>query len=316
MDLVTRCDRFPQPGETLVGRDFTTVPGGKGANQAVAAARLGVPTELVGRVGQDDLGRSLLAGLQQAGVGCDGVTVDRDSASGVAAIAVDGRGENQIVIVPGANGQVETADVQRLATYLPQAGVLLLQLEVPLPAVVSAAQIAHSMGVRVILDPAPAQALPTDLFPLLHCITPNQVEAGQLVGFPVGDRASAQQAGEVLVKRGVAIAIVKLGEQGAIAVTADQVWVQPAFSVPVVDTVAAGDAFNGGLAMAMVQGQPLPDALRWATAIAALSVTQAGAQPSMPTRSAVEAFLADPPPTIATSSNQALIYGNSSIRLS
>lgn len=298
MDLVTRCDRFPQPGETLVGRDFTTVPGGKGANQAVAAARLGVPTDLIGRVGQDDMGRSLLANLQQAGVGCQGVAVDRDSSSGVAAIAVDGRGENQIVIVPGANGRVDTTDLQRLATYLPQAGVLLLQLEVPLSAVVSAAQMAHDLGVRVMLDPAPAQALPADLFPLLHGITPNQVEAEQLVGFPVGDRASAQRAGEVLVERGVAIAIVKLGHQGAIAVTTDQVWVQPAFSVPVVDTVAAGDAFNGGLATAMVQELPLPEALRWATAIAALSVTQPGAQPSMPTRSAVEAFLTDPPPTI------------------
>jgi ribokinase len=298
MDLVVRCDRLPQPGETLAGSSFTTVPGGKGANQAVAAARLGWPTRMVGRVGDDAFGRSLRTSLEAAGVDCDGVAVDAAQGSGVAAIAVDAQGENQIVIVSGANGQVGADDLDRLTAVLPQAGALLLQLEVPMAAVVAAAQRAQAQGVPVILDPAPAQPLPAELLSCLHCITPNQGEAAALVGIPVTDEASARRAGEVLVRQGVAIAIVKLGRQGAIAVTADDVWVQRAFSVPVVDTVAAGDAFNGGLAHGLVRGLPLPEALRWATATAALSVTQAGAQPSMPTRAAVDAVLADPPPFI------------------
>lgn len=294
MDLVTRCDRLPLPGETLVGQAFLTIPGGKGANQAVAAARLGVPTELVGRVGQDEFGRSLLTGLRQAGVGCDRVFLDADCPSGIAAIAVDRRGENHIIIVPGANGAVDGTDLQRLAEVLPQADALLLQLEIPLVAVEAAAALSQSLAVPVLLDPAPARPdLSADLLSKLYMITPNQGEASQLVGYAVSDRASACQAALDLQAMGVAIAIVKLGAQGVVAATPEGLIEQPAFPVEVVDMVAAGDAFSGGLASAIAQKMSMPETLRWASAVAALSVTQPGAQPSMPERSQVEQFLSD-----------------------
>jgi ribokinase len=290
MDQVTECDRLPQPGETVIGRQFSQVPGGKGANQAVALARLGISTEMIGRVGDDDLGRLLIQSLTASNVDCRGLRVDPQSQSGMAAIAVDPHGNNHIIIVPGANGRVNHTDVDRLCDRLP-ADALLLQLEIPLDAVVAAAQAAAHTGVNVILDPAPARALPDALLAATHIITPNQTEAQQLAGFAVTDTDTAVQAGEVLRQRGVDIAVITLGEQGAIAVTADGVLTQPSFPVNVVDTVAAGDAFNAGLTSALVDGQPLPAALRWAAAVAAVSVSKPGAQPSLPTRQAVQAFL-------------------------
>lgn len=292
MDLVARSPHLPQPGETLIGHSFTTIPGGKGANQAVAVARLEIATELIGRVGGDAFGQTLLAGLQDNGVGCDRVWSDPSTASGVALIVVDDQSENQIIVIPGANGQVGDADIQRLHTVLTSAQVLLLQLEIPLPAVVAAAQIAKQAGVTVILDPAPAPAaLPAELYSTIDIITPNQVEASQLVGFPVEDFASAKQAAQVLQQRGVACAIVKLGKQGALCVTRTEVLQIPAFAVTAIDTVAAGDAFNGGLAAGLAAGLSISEAVQQASAVAALSVTKSGAQPSLPTRSQLQAFL-------------------------
>jgi ribokinase len=293
MDLVARVPHLPQPGETLLGDSWQTVAGGKGANQAVAAARLGRPTRLIGRVGDDGFGQTLLAGLAAAGVKTDAIAVDAARPTGIAMIAVTGSGENQIIVIPGANGAVGPAELERLATYLAQTQVLLLQFECPLAMVQRAAQTAHQAGITVIVDPAPVDGeLPAAFYPLIDILTPNQVEASQLVGFRIEDAAAAVRAAQVLQQRGTSTVIIKLGEQGVVVASPTECFQRSAFVVSVVDTVAAGDAFNGGLAVALSEGQPLRQAVVWASAAAALSVMQPGAQPSLPTRQAVEAFLA------------------------
>lgn len=291
MDLVTKTPGLPAAGETITGYEFFTAGGGKGANQAVAAARLGIPTQIVGRVGGDEFGRQLLADLQTAGVQTDGVLVDETTSSGVAVITVDDRGENNIIIIAGANGQLNETDVERLSDRLSGAAALLMQLEIPMPVVQLAAQAAHSAGVPVILDPAPAQDIPNELYPLVDIITPNQLEASQLVGFPVDGEETAAQASAVLRQRGVGSAIVKLGDRGVLCATAEETFFVPAFSVQAVDTVAAGDAFNGALAVALSEGRPLREAVVWGAAAGAISATKAGAQPSLPDRKTFEAFL-------------------------
>lgn len=294
MDLVARTPRLPAPGETLMGHTFATIPGGKGANQAVAAARLGVLTSLVGRVGTDDFGQELLAGLAASGVRCDRVLIDATAHSGVAMITVDDASENQIIVIPGANGQVDATDVDRLGGLLPEVKVLLLQLEVPLPAVVAAAKMAKQAGITVILDPAPARSdLPTELYEWIDILTPNQVEAEQLTGHPVTDLETAAQAAHLIQQRGVKTVIVKLGRQGALGLTQGERFTIPAFAVQAIDTVAAGDAFNGGLAAGLASGLALPQAAQQAAAVAALSVTKAGAQPSLPIKAELEAFWAE-----------------------
>lgn len=290
MDLVAQTSRLPVPGETLRGQSFVTAPGGKGANQAVAIARLGIPTQMVGRVGGDNFGRELLQSLQTAGVNTDNVLVDDATSSGVAAIAVDDRGENQIIIVPGANGRVDETDVERLKNLLP-GGVLLLQFEIPISAVILAARAARLAGVKVILDPAPAQEIPSELYPLVDIITPNETEAGQLVGFAVNDADTAAKAADVLLQRGVESAIVKLGAKGALCATKAETFFTPAFAVTAVDTVAAGDAFNGGLAVALVEGLDLRQAVVWGAATGALATMKRGAQSSMCDRHTLEEFL-------------------------
>jgi ribokinase len=297
LDLVGRVPRLLIAGETLTGSSFLTTPGGKGANQAVAAARLGVPTQMVGRVGGDEFGRSLLTGLQTAGVDIQAVQVDDSTHSGVAMITVSATGENQIVVIPGANGQIDRTDVERLRPLLPQAKVLLLQLEMPLEIVKLAARAAHAAGVFVILDPAP---VPTeslaDIYPLIHILTPNQIEASQLVGFAVDDRAAAERAAIALRQAGVETVMIKLGAEGVVCATAEKIWHVPAFPVEVVDTVAAGDAFAGGLAVALAEGRSLEQAIIWGSATGALAVTQPGAQTAMPDRATLENFLPHPPP--------------------
>ncbi|PSB05429.1 ribokinase [filamentous cyanobacterium CCP2] len=291
MDLVARTPRLPKPGETLTGHSFETVSGGKGANQAVAVARLGVPTEMVGRVGNDAFGLELLNSLKSSGVGCDRVLTDSATHSGVAVIAVDDASENNIILIPGANGHVDESDIDRLQEVLPQAKVLMLQLEIPLPMVVAAAKAAKAVGVTVMLDPAPARSdLPDELYSLIDIITPNQIETSQLVGFPVEDLNTAIKAAHTLHQRGIQIVITKLGKLGAFCITPTETFEIPIFPVKAIDTVAAGDAFNGGLAAALAEGLPLKEAARQASAVAALSVTKTGAQPSLPTRVELEEF--------------------------
>ncbi|WAL58128.1 ribokinase [Thermocoleostomius sinensis] len=294
MDLVVRAPRLPAPGETLMGHSFETVPGGKGANQAVAVARLGIATEMIGRVGHDAFGQTLLQGLQASGVGCNRVLIDQTTHSGVAVISVDDSSENTIIIVPGANGQIDEVDINRLLPVLSQAKVLMLQLEVPLAAVTAAAKAAKAAGVTVLLDPAPARAdLPDELYGYVDLITPNQVETSQLVNFPVTDLAAAEKAAAVLHQRGVETVITKLGKRGALCLSREETFEIPVFPVNAVDTVAAGDAFNGGLAAGLAAGMSLKQAATQAAAVAALSVTKAGAQPSLPTKEDLTVFLSN-----------------------
>lgn len=292
MDLVARTPRLPVKGETIVGRSFKTLPGGKGANQAVAVARLGATARMYGRVGDDSFGRLLLGSLQQAGVESADVVQDVTSQTGVAVIAVDDAGQNHIVIVPGANIQVGEEDLDRLKSRLSTADALMMQLEIPLDSVRQAASLARRANVPVILDPAPVHPeLSDDLLAEVDILTPNQIEASQLTGITVDSVETAEQAGKQLCDRGIQTAIVKLGAKGVVCVTENETFHSPAFDVQVVDTVAAGDAFNAGLVVALCENHSLAEAVRWGNAAAALAVTQPGAQPSMPDRASVKALL-------------------------
>ncbi len=296
MDLVTRVSRLPLPGETLMGSEFFTTPGGKGANQAVAAAKLGVSTALVGRVGNDDWGRSLTAGLQTYGVETSGVTVDETIHSGVAIITVAETGENQIIGVYGANDRLNSSDVDRLVPLLPEAEVLLLQLEVSIEAVKLAAQAAQKEGVMVILDPAPVpEESIVHLYPHIDLLIPNETEASQLVGFEVNSIETATSAAFVLHDQGAKAVIIKLGAQGALyseeqgsEITTAFI---PAFKVEAIDTVAAGDAFAGGLGVAIVEGFPMIEAVRRGCAAGALATLTIGAQVAMSDRVQFDRFL-------------------------
>lgn len=292
MDLVVRAPRLPAPGETLLGHEFFTAPGGKGANQAVACARMGAGTRMIGRVGDDVFGAALRDGLAANGVDIAGVATHAGISSGIAVIEVNDAAENTIVVAPGANGQVGADDLARLDAALDGARALLLQLEVPLGAVVAAAQAARARGVAVLLDPAPAQQLPPELYAAADIITPNETEAAALVGFALDDLAAAERAAQALLARGVGCAVIKLGARGAFWHDRQSSGFLPAFKIAAIDTVAAGDAFNGGLAAGLDSGMPFGEALGWAMAAGALSTTRPGAQPSLPRRADVLALLA------------------------
>lgn len=301
MDLVARVPRMPGKGETLTGSDFHTNPGGKGANQAVAAGRLGAKVAMVGRVGRDAFGEELVQNLDRSGVGTDRVKVDAGAPTGVALITVDDNAENSIVIIPGANGRCRASDVDEAEDLIARAGVVMLQLEVPLEVVERAAEVADRHGVPIMLDPAPARPLPDHLWPKVALVTPNEGEATALTGIQVTDVASAEKAGEWFLSRGVKTAIIKLGARGAVICTAVKTapgWIErnetehiPGFPVKAIDTTAAGDAFAGGLARALVNGASLREAVEFANAVGALSTTRLGAQASMPGLAEVEEFL-------------------------
>ena len=291
MDLVTFSPRFPQPGETVVGTRFITYAGGKGANQAVAAARMGARSAMVGRVGGDIFGPQLLDGLAAAGVDISGVSVNPNQSSGIAVIGVDETAQNCITQVLGANdtcGPEEAAAVKRA---LPGASTLLLQLEVSKDLSFKVARDAKAQGVTVILDPGPVRPVPEEFLALCDVITPNETEAQALVGFSVTGPESAARAASVLLQRGVSTVVVKLGAQGAYFAGADGRGTIPPFSVDAVDSVAAGDAFNGALAVSLAEGKDIEEAVTVATAAGALAVTQTGAQDALPARRQVEELL-------------------------
>ena len=291
MDLVVRTPKLPVAGETLTGHDFYSAPGGKGANQAVAAARLGATTGMVGRVGNDIFARELLDSLRKNRVDVNAVELDTEHPSGVAVIAVDDESENSIIVIPGANGMVGSADVRRLEGFLEGASVLLVQLEIPMDAVSAAAQAARRSSIRVVLDPAPAQTLPVDLCQHIDYLTPNEVEAGILAGFKINSVDRAREAARLLLERGVGNVIVKMGKTGAFWCNRVEEEFFTAYQVESIDTVAAGDAFNGAFAVALAEGIEIRQAIRWGMAAGALSTTVKGAQPSMPDRSAVEKLM-------------------------
>ncbi|MGE5527516.1 MAG: ribokinase, partial [Patescibacteria group bacterium] len=247
MDLVATAPHAPAPGETVLGGEFRTIPGGKGANQAYGAARLGGRVAMVGRLGDDAFGRQSLANLAAAGVDTVHIGTIAGSASGVALIVVDDAGNNSIVVAPGANSLLGAEDVEAAAPLFAEARVLLVQLEVPLPAVAKAVGMARDMGLRVILDPAPARPLPDDLLARVDYLTPNQNESEVLTGIRVVDRASALEAGRLLRRRGVGCALVKLGGEGVVVLDGGSEYHLAGHRVKAVDTTAAGDAFAAGL---------------------------------------------------------------------
>ena len=288
MDLVAHTRAIPRPGETVTGTGFDTTPGGKGANQAVAAARLGYPTKMVGLVGEDVFGQALLDNLAKADVGV--WAVERTSGpSGVAPILVADSGENSIVVVPGANGKVDADYIDRNAELIRGAGMVLLQLEIPLPAIERVLAICAESNVPAILDPAPAAALPPDFFPRVAWLTPNETEAA----FYTGGDASPEEAARQLLAKGARGVVLKRGAEGVyIAEAGGSAASIKAFAVEAVDTVAAGDCFNGAFAVALLEGKDPIEAARFASAAAAIKVTRHGAQAAMPTRAEVDAFLA------------------------
>jgi ribokinase len=288
-DLVVRAPRFPAPGETIQGQDLATLPGGKGANQAVAAARLGANVAMTGRVGKDSFGSALIENLKQNHVDVTHVVRDDVAATGTAVIVVDSQGQNSIVLSPGANGKVTSADVE--PDSFSDAKLLLLQLEIPLETVLSAARYAKEKGLRVLLNPAPACLLPDELIALADFVLPNESELSLLTGQAVSDVRSAETAGRALVAREAKNVIITLGANGALIVNKDGAKHVPSFNVRVVDTTAAGDAFIGGFAVALLHGKPLEDAVQYACACGALAVTKFGAQPSLPTAEEVEELL-------------------------
>ena len=291
MDLVTISARFPRPGETVVGSRFLTYPGGKGANQAVAAARMGAATAMVGRVGYDVFGPQLIETLRDSGIKVDGVAVAQDTTSGIAVINIDESAQNQIIQILGANDTCSDAEAVRVGQALVNASTLLLQLEVSVDLSLEVAKEAFEQGKTVILDPGPVRHIPSEFFAYCSVITPNETEAQALVGFPVADRTSAAQAAEQLLARGVGIAVVKLGAQGVYFANAEGGDFVTPFQVDAIDSVAAGDAFNGALAVSLAEGATLEQSVRMAAAAGALAVTKSGAQDSMPYRKEVEGLL-------------------------
>lgn len=297
LDLVAGTVRIPAPGETVSGSSFQTFFGGKGANQAVAAGRLGAQVHMLGKVGTDVFGPQLRSGLEAAGVNTAAVD-EATGPSGVALISTESSGQNSIIVVPGANGQVTPADLDSHLALIRNAGIVLTQLEIPLPTVEALASIAQREGVPLMLDPAPARPLPDSLFQRVDWITPNETETCTLLGTQSvqWNESSMKDAADALLHRGVHNVVLKLGDRGCYLALADgRREFVPAYKVRAVDTTAAGDAFNGALATALVRGQDPIAAAAWASAVAAISVTRAGAQPSMPNQEEVEGFLAENP---------------------
>lgn len=294
LDLVTMGKRIPLPGETVKGEKFQTFHGGKGANQAVGVARLGYPVSMMAKVGDDDFGRRLRLGLRSAGVNVRAVATAEATASGVALIAVDRKGQNSITVVPGANDQLLPRDLEKSLPQLRSAGIILTQLEIPMESVEYLCSVAQRFQVPLMLDPAPARSIPRKMLRQVAYLTPNETEACVLCGAAPGDLTVAtvgRFAASLL--GGASNVIVKMGKQGAWLATADgSAKMISAFKVKALDSTAAGDAFNAGVAVGMMQGMDLTQAVRYGAAVGALCTTRAGAQPSMPTASEVSQFLA------------------------
>ena len=288
MDLVTRTPQIPRVGQTLIGTGFHTTPGGKGANQAVAAARLGYPVAMVAKVGDDNYGPALLKNLAGAGVQTDAMEQVAGS-SGIAAIFLADSSENSIVVVPGANGNMDRATVDAHAAIIRSAGMVLCQLEIPMDTLAYTLAVCAETSVPVMLDPAPAAALPDAVWKQIAWFTPNETEAA----FYLGDGANTEESANELLERGLRGVVLKRGSEGAyVAVPGKGAWVPP-FAVQALDTVAAGDCFNGAFAVALLEGRDPWQAARFANAAAAICVTRRGAQAAMPTRTEVDALIAE-----------------------
>jgi ribokinase len=292
MDLVAKAPKIPVVGETLTGTDFFMLPGGKGANQAVAAAKLGAEVVFVAKLGKDVFASKSLENFKSVNINIKHIEQLDGVPSGIAIIAVDDNGQNIIIVVPGANGKLMPADVDKAESDIANAAIVVCQLEVPIETVEQAARIANENNVPFILDPAPARELSDELLSMVDIIKPNETEAEILTGIKVTDQASAAKAADVLLAKGVETVIITLGEKGLMFATKDGKEMIANNKVEAVDSTAAGDAFTGSLAYGLANGESLKEAAVYANAVAAISVTRFGAQSSMPTKEEVDAFIA------------------------
>jgi len=291
VDLVVKSPRIPAVGETILGEDFIMTPGGKGANQAVAAAKLGAEVYFIAKLGDDVFAEQSLNNFKKAGVNTKYIIQTKEAPSGVALITVDDAGNNVIVVAPGANQKLSPEDILRAESDITSSGVLVAQLEIPLETVEFAAQLANDSGVPFILDPAPAQELRPELLKMVDVLTPNETEAQILADIEVTDEDSACKAAKKLLECGVKAVILTMGAKGFLLANDDGTEFVPAVKVTAVDATAAGDAFTGSLAVGLAQGKTLADAASFANYVAALSVTKMGAQSSMPAKEEVERFM-------------------------
>lgn len=290
-DLVVNTDRAPEGGETVLGNGFVVNHGGKGANQAVAVSRIGGTVFFISKVGNDTFGSQMRRHYEDEGMDVSYVFVDALTPSGVALIIVDGKAENRIVVAPGANGNLTEEDIDKAGLAVEKSEFVLLQLEIPMTTVEYAVRMAASLGKKVIVNPAPACPLSEELLRDVYLITPNETEAGILTGITIVDNDSAIKAAEALLGLGVQNVVITLGEKGALVYNAEVSMFVPAYQVKAVDTTAAGDVFNGALAVALSEGRTLPDAARFACAASAISVTRMGAQNSVPSRDELDNYI-------------------------
>jgi ribokinase len=291
MDLTTYMPSLPRLGETLFGSSYITVPGGKGFNQAVAASRLGAQTQFVGRVGDDQFGNQILDTVKEEKMDVSQILKDPGHDTCLAVISVDENADNSITVISGANMALDTSDLERADKVMDGVKVVMLQLEIPMGISVAAAKKAKEKGVIVVFDPAPAAELPEDAFQYMDVITPNEVETEALVDFYPKTQADAARAAKVLRDKGVGAAVIKMGALGVYFDGPKGSGFVPAFKVNAIDTVAAGDAFNAGLAVALAEGKPMPEAVRWGAAAGAIATTRKGALPAMPYRKELMALL-------------------------
>jgi ribokinase len=290
-DHILNLEQFPRPGETVIGNHYTVAFGGKGANQAVAAGRSGADISFIACVGADDIGERIRQQLQADRINITSVESSQGTTTGVALIFVNQHGENMIAIDPGANASVTPTYLARYQQLVIDASALLMQLESPLETVIAAAQLAKQHQTQVILNPAPARELPDSLLSMIDIITPNETEAERLTGVVISDDASADSAAQILHSKGIPMVIITLGSRGVWLSQRGKGILVPSFKVNAVDTIAAGDTFNGALVTALLEGQDTDSAVRFAHAAAAIAVTRAGAQPSVPWRKEIDAFL-------------------------
>ena len=291
-DLIAYTPVLPRKGETLLGNSYLMALGGKGANQAVSAAKLGAEVNMVGHVGNDTFGTQVINQLDSYGVDISAVEVVSDQGSGLAVISVDENGDNTIIVLSGANMEFDQCDIDRTEMLFDDAEVLLLQLEVPVEADLAIARAAHKRGIKVVLDPAPAAPLPDDLYDVIDVITPNEVEIEMMVGIRPDSREDITEAATILQSRGVNTVIVTLGSEGVFCLSGSRSIFIPSFEVNAIDSVGSGDAFNGGLAVAISEGKDIEEALIWGSAAGALSTTRSGAAGAMPNRNELIKFIA------------------------
>jgi ribokinase len=290
-DLIIKTDRIPKPGETVIGGKFFKAAGGKGANQAVAAARAGGDVTFIARVGDDVFGEEAITGFKKDGINIEFVKKDPNEASGIALIFIDKDAENSIAVASGANLNLKESDLEKAREKISKADVVLMQLETPVKTIETAAKIAEAFGVKVILNPAPAQPLSDELLKIITILTPNELETKLLTGLEVKDEKDAEKAAKILIEKGVECVILTMGKKGALLATKEETKLIPSFNVEAKDTTAAGDTFNGALAVAISENKPMTEAIAFANAAAAISVTRMGAQPSAPQRNEIEGML-------------------------